>query len=113
MVITVTSVNDAPTAYDDVGETDEGTAVPIPVLDNDTDPENDTLSVQGVTNPQNGTTVISGSEVIYTPDDGFYGVDMFSYTVWDGGLTDTAVVTIMVVGVPLNYIFLPVIISRR
>ncbi|MCB1770253.1 MAG: autotransporter domain-containing protein, partial [Candidatus Competibacteraceae bacterium] len=47
--------------------------------------------------PANGSAVMSGNAVIYTPDAGFAGTDTFTYTVADSfGQTASAVVTVRV-----------------
>ncbi len=104
VTITVTAVNDAPSAVDDTATTAEDTAVDINVVANDTDPDTgDTLSVTAVTTtPSNGTAVVtSGSTatVTYTPNDDYNGTDSFDYTVSDGTETDTGTVTITVTAV--------------
>lgn len=96
VTVTVGAVNDAPIAVDDEGITDEDTAVTVPVLLNDIDPDGDTLSILHVGQPMSGAAVIQGSAVFYTPAANFYGTDVFSYTVGDGALSGTAFVTITV-----------------
>ena len=95
--VTVTPVNDDPVAGDDVAETDEGAAVDIIVLGNDTDIDGDILSVSGAS-ADNGTVVVNiDNTVTYTPDPGFFGEDTITYTISDGnGGTDTADVTVTV-----------------
>jgi len=101
VTITVVGVNDAPVAVDDSASTDEDTAVTISVLDNDSDPDGDELSIIDFTEPSNGTVVLNDDGTFtYTPNNNFNGVDSFEYTISDGnGGTDTATVTITVVGV--------------
>ena len=55
--ILVTPINDDPVAVDDTDTTPEDTPVIVPVLGNDTDPDGDTLTIQSVTQPANGTVV--------------------------------------------------------
>ena len=57
----------------------------IAVLDNDSDLDDDPLTVESVTAPNNGTVEIAAGEmaVIYTPDTDFIGTDKFMYTVTD------------------------------
>lgn len=81
--VTVT-VNAPPQAMDDEAATSEGIAVLIPVLDNDTDANGDSLTIVNVGATVDGTTQIVGSSIRYTPDPGFTGVEAFPYTVSDG-----------------------------
>ncbi|HEX3131883.1 MAG TPA: Ig-like domain-containing protein [Thermoanaerobaculia bacterium] len=96
--VTVTSANDAPTAVDDTATTPEDTPVTVSVLANDTDVDNDTLTVSAVTQGTNGTVaIVGGSQVTYTPNANFHGTDSFTYTANDGnGGTDTATVTVTI-----------------
>ena len=89
--------NYLPVAFNDSAATDADTAVTIDVLANDTDADGDSLTIDSVTDPANGSVVNNGSDVTYTPDPGFSGSDTFDYTVSDGnGGTDTATVTVTV-----------------
>ncbi|HZN19292.1 MAG TPA: tandem-95 repeat protein [Micromonosporaceae bacterium] len=96
VTVSVTCVADSPQAVDDVKTTAEDTAVSVPVLANDTDPDGDTLSVQSVTDPPHGTAAIDGTSVTYTPGANFCGNDTFSYVASDGSLTGSATVTVTV-----------------
>jgi hypothetical protein len=101
VTITVTPVNDAPDAVDDSATTDEDTPVTVDVLANDSDVDEDTLSVMSVSDPGHGTATNNGdSTVTYTPDENYYGDDSFTYTIGDGkGGTGAATVTITVTAV--------------
>ena len=95
VTINVSCVNDGPTANDDQGSTPEDTPVTVDVLANDTDPENDPLTVIGVTQPSHGSVTNNGNDVTYTPNADFCGSDSFTYTISDGnGGSDTATVII-------------------
>ena len=61
--VTVTNVNDPPVAVDDTATVAEDSgANPIAVLANDTDPDTgDTRTITEVTQPTNGTVVITGA----------------------------------------------------
>lgn len=73
---------------------------PNTLLKNDTDADGDTLTIVSVQNPQNGTVVLSGGNIIFTPAVNYYGTASFTYTISDGhGGTDTATVTVNVVAV--------------
>jgi hypothetical protein len=100
--VTVEPVNDNPVAVDDEAEAAEDGNVVIQVRANDSDQENDTLSVTAVTQGSDGTVVINGGlDVSYTPDADFNGSDSFTYTISDGnGGSDTATVSVEVT--PVN-----------
>jgi len=90
--------NRAPDAVDDSVSTTGDTTVGFNVLSNDSDPDGDAIGVFSYTSATNGTLVYTGSGgFTYTPDSGFEGQDIFSYTIVDGnGGKDTANVTINV-----------------
>ncbi len=95
--ITVLPVNDPPIANDDLANTDVNTPIEIPVLDNDSDIDGDSLAVVTIeTAPSNGEAIINADgTVTYTPDTDFVGIDTFEYVIADpDGLTDTALVII-------------------
>ncbi len=101
VTVTVTPVNDAPVAVNDTASVNEDASVTVSVLANDTDVENDTLSVTAVTQGANGAVVINANgTVTYTPAANFNGSDSFTYTISDGnGGTSTATVTVTVTAV--------------
>ncbi len=76
------------------------------VLVNDFDPENDniTLNTTPIVQPQNGSVTINADGTFtYTPDQGFVGVDQFTYEICDDGTPqacDQAVVTIDIRDIP-------------
>ncbi|UTJ07929.1 tandem-95 repeat protein [Arcobacter roscoffensis] len=92
------AANIGPDAVDDTKSLSENSAININVLNNDTDPDNDTLTVTSVTQPTNGTVSINSDGTIkYTPNSEYIGNDSFTYTISDGnGGTDTATVTLTV-----------------
>jgi PKD repeat protein len=101
----VPGANEAPAAVDDEISTDEDTPIDIDVLANDFDADGDALTIVSVTQPANGTvTIISteqGQVINYSPDQDWFGVDTFTYTITDGrGGFDTATVTVTVL--PVN-----------
>ncbi len=113
--ITVTPPNSAPTAVNDNITGQQDTPVNIAVLSNDSDSDGtlDVAAVTIVTPPGNGTALVNtGNGLInYSPANGFFGVDQFSYTVRDnfGALSNEATVFISVKkGAQLNVVeFLP------
>lgn len=95
--ITVDPVNDAPDAVNDLSTTDQDVPLTIDVLTNDTDVDDDPLSVLSVTDGSNGAATTDGTTVNYTPNSGYHGTDIFSYTVSDGkGGFDTAQVEVTI-----------------
>jgi hypothetical protein len=97
--VTITHVNHPPVAINDTYITTLNTPVTIPVLDNDFDPDGDTLTVVSATNGTYGSVVYNASNVTYTPALSFTGADSFTYTISDGkGGTAAATVTVTVTG---------------
>ncbi|MGD1468585.1 tandem-95 repeat protein, partial [Vibrio harveyi] len=97
VAVTVNPVNDAPVAVDDTVTTDEDTAVTIDVLANDSDPENDTLTITAASVPaEQGTVTIVDGKLVFTPAENFNGDATISYTISDGQLTDDATVAVTV-----------------
>ncbi len=100
VVVTVTAVNEPPTARDDEARTEEDKRVVIDVLDNDTDPDGDTLHVETLSVAEHGAVQIVDGGVAYTPETDYHGADRFTYVVSDGtGLTATASVDVTVLAV--------------
>ncbi len=102
MTVTVTGANDAPVAVDDLATTPEDTAVAIAaatLVANDTDLDGDTLTVTAVgTARQRHGEPGRAATVTFTPAANYTGAASFEYTVSDGALTDTGLVTVTVTG---------------
>ena len=101
VTVTVLNVQDPPVANADSGSTPEDTTLPnINILSNDSDPDNDTLTVTTAV-AANGTVVINADGSIdYTPNPNFNGIDTVNYTISDGnGGTASSTVQINVVPV--------------
>ncbi len=89
--------NIAPTAADDFSLTRKNEAVTIPVLANDVDADQDSLSIESIGAAKHGQTVSADDKIQYIPNAGFVGQDNFQYTINDGqGHTATAWVTVNV-----------------
>jgi len=103
VVITVSPINDPPQASADEARTNVNVAITLDVMGNDSDPENDPITISDVLTAANGMlTNNSGADVTYTPDADFHGQDTFRYVIADdNNLLDTAMVTIMVNDLPL------------
>jgi len=97
MVLTAGN-NQAPVAKDDSAVTPEDSPVTVPVLDNDTDPDGDTLAPILVQDVVHGTlTLQEDGSFTYLPEPNFHGIDSFTYQASDGNaLSNTAIVTILV-----------------
>ena len=106
--LTITPVNDAPIALSDVDfETNQGQSIVISAADllaNDRDVDGDSLTIDSVSNAQNGTVSLTGSgDVEFTPAPGFAGPASFDYTITDGSggsATTNASLTILADPVP-------------
>jgi VCBS repeat-containing protein len=101
--VTVTCVNDDPFAVNDSATvTEDAAATAIDVLANDTDPENDSFTIDSVTQPTNGAVVITGggTGLTYQPNANYCNtppgttLDTFTYTLSPGGSTATVSVTV-------------------
>ena len=99
--VSVGTGNLPPSAWAKLASVEENQSVVVDVLSNDSDPENDSLSVQSVTQGAHGTVINNGSSVTYTPDSEYFGTDSFTYTVTDGnGNSDTATIYMTITEVP-------------
>lgn len=96
--LTVDPVNDNPVAVDDSFTLDENIATTFSVLDNDTDIDSTTLTVEATSIPAHGSVFVNADNTVtYTPEADYSGTDSFTYTVTDGdGGTDTATVNLTV-----------------
>ncbi|NVK17244.1 MAG: cadherin-like domain-containing protein, partial [Methylocystaceae bacterium] len=105
VTIDVSGVNDCPVAVNDTAETTEDNAVTFNPLGNDSDVENDALtitqidgqdiSVGGSVDVDHGSVTLNADgTVTFTPDDDYSGTQDFEYTVSDGTDTTTATASV-------------------
>jgi len=102
VTVTVTAVNDAPVAVDDIFAATANSQFDVAatsLLSNDTDVEGNTLTITAVGNAVDGTVSMTAGQITFIPTAGFGGTTGFDYTVSDGTLTDTGHVTVSVGGV--------------
>ena len=103
--VSIQSPNVGPTANNDQATVAEGGTVNIPVLVNDTDPDNsiDTASVLIVNTPTHGTATLGvGGVVIYTHDGSNTTVDSFTYRVSDVSGSPSGLATVSIAITPTN-----------
>lgn len=67
-------------ANEDAATTPAGESITLDVLANDTGTG---ISIHELNDPANGTAVISNGKVVYTPDAGFAGTEVFWYSIKD------------------------------
>jgi hypothetical protein len=101
--LTITAVNDPFTPVNDLATIlEDSGANGIAALANDNTANVDVGEALTITTagPATNGTVIAGTSVVtYTPSADFFGTDVFTYTVTDGGYTATATITATVTGV--------------
>jgi hypothetical protein len=104
--VTVSVLNHPPVAVADVAQTNSSTPININVVANDTDPEQDPISLSStplLSSPASGATVtyIDSNTLRYTPKFGFVGTDTFTYQIQDlRGAKATGTVSVTVVNRP-------------
>ena len=85
----------APRAVDDATRPRRTPPLSSTSCPNDSDPDTDPIVVDSVTQGTNGSVVNNGTDVTYTPNASWSGIDTFTYTIADGkGGLDTATVTV-------------------
>ena len=106
VTVDVVPANEAPDAVDDSAEVFSGESVTISVLDNDSDPDGDVITISSFSQPENGTVdFVNGDDpsqgFVFTANSDFVGTDSFLYAIEDeDGAVDTAIVTVEVVPPP-------------
>jgi large repetitive protein len=85
-IVTFDIGNQPPVATDDVAQTPSGTTVLVPVLTNDHDGGNDTdhLTVTTAASPDGFVTIMPDGRLSFTPNPGFAGAAVITYTITDG-----------------------------
>jgi VCBS repeat-containing protein len=95
--LTITAVNDAPVAQDDIANLDEDHSIHLSIMANDYDVDGDSLSLVIVDQPAHGTLVVNADNTVsYTPMENWSGEDSFSYKLNDGEL-DSGIATVRLI----------------
>jgi hypothetical protein len=101
--LTVTPVNDAPIAVDDsVTVAQNAAASLISVLANDSDVDQDSLSIVAIEYGGGGNLTINNQQLSYQSATGFSGREIVRYTISDGQLSSVATLTITVTPTPVT-----------
>ena len=108
VLIIVSPVNDVPSAFDDEYVVEAGDSIIIQtdslgILNNDIDIDGDTLTSSIVDSVSHGTITLNsnGTFKYVVEEDGFTGVDVFTYAASDTAASDTATVKITVTTRPI------------
>ena len=99
VTVTVTPVNDAPIATDDMVVTNEDTSLDVAASSltaNDVDVDGPSLAITSVDEAVHGSVSLVGQAVTFVPDANYNGAASFGYTVTDGTLTSHATVHVTV-----------------
>lgn len=99
VTLTITPQNDNPLAVADAFSVAEDSYLDTTVLINDSDADaGDTFVINSVTPPINGTAVMTGNLITYTPNSNYCGMDTFEYTTIDlsGATSNVGSVTMTV-----------------
>jgi hypothetical protein len=104
VTITVTNVNDPPTAVADLYETTVNTPLIVTaatgLLANDIDPDDDTLTAIRLDDVDHGIlTFRDDGSFVYKPDNNYSGADTFTYAVFDGVVMSASALVTINVGV--------------
>lgn len=98
--LTITPVNDAPSAVADYKTIVEDNSVTLTPLSNDSDVEGDPITLLSYTSVSHGTLVKNDdNSFFYTPNPDYYGTDTFTYTISDGLLSSIGTVRITITSV--------------
>ncbi|MEM7133310.1 MAG: Ig-like domain-containing protein [Chloroflexota bacterium] len=90
-------LNQAPVAVADTFSVNEDSESNLlDVLNNDSDPDGDTLTIDAVSAAINGTVAIADSTLHYTPTANVNGIETITYTISDGSISATAAITITI-----------------
>ena len=92
--VTVSSVNDAPIANDDIISIVENTPTRLSVADNDNDIDGTLTTIVLTSLPANGTLQVDGLDLNFVPDEDFIGSDSFTYQIQDNNAASSQLATV-------------------
>ena len=100
-IVNPVKVNSAPVPQHDSFEVDSNGLLILTIdelLANDSDIDNDPLKLVDVSKPENGKLAFNQQKnLVYRPNEGYIGIDTFTYTISDGrGATATATATVRI-----------------
>ena len=98
VTILVADINNPPLTVQDSVTVKKKSSVTFNVIANDFDPDGDTMELVEISIPANGTAEIvdPSGEIEYTPETWFRGSDRFTYTISDGSLEATGIISVSV-----------------
>jgi len=98
--ITIDLINNTPPVVSEIElKMNQGEQLEFSLVGTDDDGDDLTYAVA---TPSNGTISVDGSSVIYTPNEGFYGIEEFSYKANDGDVdSSSATISIDVNAIPV------------
>jgi len=100
LTVTVTPVNDAPIAIEDIASVlENATMTSTDVISNDIDVDGDILFLSAISYSGLGTVIVNIDEISidYTPAPNFVGTEVINYSVTDGVLSSEGVLNINVI----------------
>ncbi|MFZ7132114.1 MAG: Ig-like domain-containing protein [Eubacteriales bacterium] len=97
--LNVLPINDAPVAVNDLCTVEEDQSIELDLLTNDSDPEGDTIWINYMDEPVNGTLTKNGSTITYAPHANWNGIEVLTYHITDGMETASATITINVTSI--------------
>jgi|GEM_PF-6927377 len=101
--VTIVAANALPVAMTDTATTQQGVAILVPVLLNDSDPDGGALTVIAVDDTESGNTEVRMNQILFTPNADFFGNTSFAYTIEDAQkLQTSAYVHVNVNGRPVT-----------
>ena len=117
VTLTVSPANDPPIAIGDAYTTTEDVTLDVPapgVLENDSDPDGDTLTAVLIGNVTHGDLVLNlDGSFVYTPTRGYAGLDNFTYRAHDGQAgSETVTGHLTVEAKPVYPVYLPFVLKH-